>query len=227
MQNLQEINIISVVVRIFLAMFIGGFIGFERGINNRPAGFKTYMLVCLGACMVMMTGQYISGLYPDSDPARLGAQVISGIGFLGAGSIIITGHSQIRGITTAASLWVAACLGLTIGIGFYAGAIAGGLAVIIVMTGLRNVDRRIKSRAHAMRMYIEADKYETIGILLRTIKSRHIFLKDIDLLSGGAGKNEPPAFVLSVDFNGLHTEEKILSVIESVEGIVLVEELNN
>src|SRR5690606_40468539 len=114
------------ILRIFLAMIMGGFIGIERELVNRPAGFRTHTLVCMGSALVMTTSQYLFNTYSDIvnlDPARLGAQVISGIGFLGAGTIMNDGH-RVRGLTTAASLWVVACLGLAVGAGYYAGAVA-------------------------------------------------------------------------------------------------------
>jgi len=89
-------------------MLLGGILGIERGRKYRPAGFRTYMLVCLGTTIVMLTNQYVYERYGGGDPVRMGAQVISGIGFLGAGTIIVTGHNQVKGLTTAAGLWAAA-----------------------------------------------------------------------------------------------------------------------
>src|SRR5690606_893530 len=110
-------------------MLLGGLIGIEREIGNRPAGFRTHTLVCIGSSLVMLTSEFLIGAYADisiPDPARLGAQVISGIGFLGAGTIIKDG-SRVRGLTTAASLWVVACIGIAIGAGFYWGAIVAAV----------------------------------------------------------------------------------------------------
>ena len=115
---LKELNSISVTVRLMLSLVCGGILGVERGRKKRPAGFRTYMLVCMGAALVMITNQYIVEVYGGSDPARMGAQVISGIGFLGAGTIIVTGRNRVKGLTTAAGLWAAACVGLSLGIGF-------------------------------------------------------------------------------------------------------------
>mgnify|MGYP001027887749 CR=1 FL=1 len=112
-----------------LTLTIGGMIGLERGSKNQSAGFRTYMLVCLGAASVMMTNQYICDHFESGDPSRLGAQVISGIGFLGAGTIIVTKRNQVRGLTTAAGLWSSACLGLAVGIGFYEGAVAAKITL--------------------------------------------------------------------------------------------------
>lgn len=124
-------------------MIVGGLIGFEREIGNRPAGFRTHTLVCVGSTLVMLTSQFIFEEYSgivNLDPARLGAQVISGIGFLGAGTILKLGP-RVRGLTTAASLWVVACLGLAIGAGYYWGAITATILVYITLILLKKVER--------------------------------------------------------------------------------------
>lgn len=130
------------VFRLILAMIVGGLIGFEREIGNRPAGFRTHTLVCVGSTLVMLTSQFIFEEYSgivNLDPARLGAQVISGIGFLGAGTILKLGP-RVRGLTTAASLWVVACLGLAIGAGYYWGAITATILVYITLILLKKVE---------------------------------------------------------------------------------------
>ena len=115
--NLMELNEYTICLRIALSMLLGSILGAERTRKRRGAGLRTYTLVCLGATVVMMTGQFMMEYFGDTDPARLGAQVVSGIGFLGAGTILVTGAQKIKGLTTAAGLWAAACLGIAIGIG--------------------------------------------------------------------------------------------------------------
>jgi len=138
-------------------MVFGGLIGLEREIGNRPAGFRTHTLVCMGSVLVMLTSEYMFNAYSNvtfPDPGRLGAQVISGIGFLGAGTILKDG-SRVRGLTTAASLWVVACIGLAIGVGFYWGALTASIFSYITlvllkkfegrfMPGLRNYDLQLE-----------------------------------------------------------------------------------
>lgn len=129
------INDSEILLRLALACILGGLIGLERERNKQPAGLRTHILVCVGATLVMLCNIFIFEKYKgvaNIDPARLGAQVISGIGFLGAGTIIKEGLS-IRGLTTAASLWVVACMGIAIGLGFYTGALISTLFILIIL----------------------------------------------------------------------------------------------
>lgn len=141
---LQEPNIITLLVRTFMAIVCAGIIGYDRDTHGAPAGFRTHILVCLGAMIAMSTGQY-AALYYTTDIQRIGAQVVSGIGFLGAGSIIVN-KRHITGLTTAAGLWASACIGLAIGIGFYEGAIVGTAAVYFTESILRGISKNIKDK---------------------------------------------------------------------------------
>ena len=132
--QIHEVTYLAIVVRILAAVILGGIIGLERGLKNRPAGLRTYMLVCVGSCLIMLTNQYIYQMYNVGDPVRMGAQVVSGIGFLGAGTIVVTRRNQIKGLTTAAGLWAAAAVGLAVGIGLYEAAILGGLVIFLVLS---------------------------------------------------------------------------------------------
>ena len=134
----------EILLKLLLAMVFGGIIGLEREIGNRPAGFRTHTLVCMGSAVVMMTSEFLITNYTSNppDPARLGAQVISGIGFLGAGTILKDG-SRVRGLTTAASLWVVACIGLAIGVGFYWGALAATLFSYITLVVLKKFENLV------------------------------------------------------------------------------------
>ena len=125
-------NSLYIFVRLIIAAVLGGIIGLEREKLNRPAGVRTHMIVCLGSCLIMLLGEYMHRIDNTIDITRLGAQVVSGIGFLGAGAILKDGFS-VRGLTTAATLWVVACVGLAVGGGFYS---AGILTTLIVYSSL-------------------------------------------------------------------------------------------
>ena len=120
-----------------LAIALGSLVGIERDRKGRPAGLRTHMLVCMASCLVMITGQYTFELYGVGDPARLGAQVVSGIGFLGIGSILVTRDEKVKGLTTAAGLWASAAVGLSLGIGLYEPAVLGCLAICIIERFIR------------------------------------------------------------------------------------------
>lgn len=138
---LLEPNLLTLMIRALLALLCAGLIGYDRDAHGSAAGLRTHILVCVGAMLAMCTGEFTS-MYYGGDPSRIGAQVVSGIGFLGAGTIIVhRGH--ISGLTTAAGLWASACIGLAIGTGFYEAAIVGTLAVYFVERGLRNMSKRI------------------------------------------------------------------------------------
>lgn len=193
LQILSGFNIYSISLRLVLAIILGGAIGLNREDNNRPAGLRTHVLVCLGTALAMVTGEYIYLHFGNvGDPSRIGAQVISGIGFLGAGTIIISGR-HVQGLTTAAGLWATACMGLAIGIGFYEAAVIGGVLIIFSLVVLKYINLKLHKRSLIMQVYIELAKPENVGNLLTLIKESHIRLLDIDwqnrnsILEGGAG----------------------------------------
>ena len=146
----------DIALKLVLCVICGGIIGLERGAKGQAAGFRTHILVCMGASVAMMTGQYIYEYFDtNADPARLGAQVVSGIGFLGAGSIIVEGHTKVRGLTTAAGLWTAACIGLSIGIGFYLGAIISTVFIYLVVSKFKVISNHFTHNDMWLRLYVE------------------------------------------------------------------------
>lgn len=178
----RDITWEAILIRTVLSLIIGGSLGLERERKNRPAGFRTYMLVCLGSTIVMMTGQYVYQTYGVSDPVRLGAQVVSGIGFLGAGTIMVTGRRQVKGVTTAASLWAAACLGLALGTGFYEGAVIGAIVILLVMTIMERVDRRVKEKVGGAEIYIELDGKKPLSAFILYARENQLQIDDIHIM---------------------------------------------
>ena len=160
----------EILIKILLSLVIGGTLGIDRESKRQPAGFRTYMLVCLGSASAMMTGYYVYARYGIGDPSRIGAQVVSGIGFLGAGTIIVTRKSQVKGLTTAAGLWTAACAGLAVGIGFYRLAILMGLTVLFIMTVLQHFDHYLENHARQVNLYISFDTQEHFDDFVRQKK---------------------------------------------------------
>ncbi|MBW6463892.1 MAG: MgtC/SapB family protein [Firmicutes bacterium] len=155
----MEISYWEIALRLILAVLFGGLVGFERESHNRPAGFRTHILVCTGSSLIMMVSAYgfMNEFGPglDVDPGRIAAQVVTGIGFLGAGTILQQ-RGSIRGLTTAASIWVVSGIGLATGIGFYAGAAMATVLVLISLLYLGKVDRKILSKRRIKILQIRA-----------------------------------------------------------------------
>lgn len=168
----ENFSTLSAICRMLVAVLVGGVIGMERGKHGKAAGLRTHVLVCLGAAITAIVGIYcVSILGFSGDPLRLSAQVISGIGFLGAGSIIIVGKRHIRGITTAAGLWVTAAIGLALGTGFIWVALAAALIVVLTMTIMYRLESSSDVIGNRTHYYVElSDAAETNHIvnLLRT-----------------------------------------------------------
>ncbi|MGN1306646.1 MAG: MgtC/SapB family protein [Faecousia sp.] len=181
MFELRELTLLSVFVRILTAIVLGGAIGMERGMKNRPAGLRTYMLVCIGACIVMITNQYAVQVFGVGDPVRMAAQVVSGIGFLGAGTIIVTSRNRIKGLTTAAGLWASACVGLAIGIGFYEVALIGAVSIFVILTLLHMWDRYMRSHMRVIELYIELEQAVSLGEFLQAAREAELTVTNLQL----------------------------------------------
>lgn len=225
MEKLYELNMLSTFFRLLLALICGGILGIERGKKNRPAGFRTYMLVCVASAMVMITNQYISNMYSTGDPSRMGAQVISGIGFLGAGTIIVTGRNRVKGLTTAAGLWASACIGLTIGVGFYSGAIIGCIMIFVAMALLHGVDDRITELIKEIVVYIEFANISKLSIFLEYVKYHNMKVIDLELIKSN-DLNEP--IVGGIFTLKLLEKNQCIDIIELLgksEGVCSIEEI--
>ena len=223
--ELREITYLAVVLRIFVSVLIGGLIGLERGLKNRPAGLRTYMVVCLGACLVMLTNQYVCQIYGTGDPVRMGAQVVSGIGFLGAGTIMVTRRNQIKGLTTAAGLWTAAGVGLALGIGFYEGAIIGFLTVLGVMTLMQFMDNKMRNSTKSFEFYVELDSKTTFGELLRQIREMGLDVRDVQKQTGTDVDGNIRAYTATLEMNKRAPHQIALEQIIAMEGVVYAETL--
>ena len=154
---LRELNIVSITLRVFLTIVVGGLIGIERGKQGRAAGMRTHILVCLGAALTVMIGFFARETlgYANSDPLRVSAQVISGIGFLGVGTILVKGRFQITGLTTAACVWTTATIGLALGAGFYEGALVVFAATFLTVTVLHKLEYKLGKHQRRFGIYVE------------------------------------------------------------------------
>jgi putative Mg2+ transporter-C (MgtC) family protein len=222
---LREVTLLSIALRLVCAVIIGGLIGLERGMKNRPAGLRTYMLVCVGSCLIMLTNQYLFQVSGSGDPMRLGAQVVSGIGFLGAGTIIVTKHNQIKGLTTAAGLWAAAGVGLALGVGFYEAALIAGLLIFFVLTGLQKLDNRMRSKTKTLEVYIEMSDSMNIGTLIRSIREMNVEIEDVQLEHDTMPEDGTRSLFATLKCKKRTDHIPLIEAIRKIEGIVYLEEL--
>ncbi len=161
-------------LKVVLAIVIGGIIGMERRKQGRAAGMRTHILVCLGATLTSMTGMYaVEVLGFSGDPMRVAAQVISGIGFLGVGTILVKGRFQITGLTTAAGLWCGAAIGIALGIGFFEGAIVTFVAEVVVTTVLHRLEYRLTSKNSRFGIYIEIKSDTAVRAVLNMLNESY------------------------------------------------------
>ncbi len=221
--QIREVTYLAIALRILVAILAGGLLGLERGMKNRPAGMRTYMLVCVGSCLIMLTNQYVFQVYGTGDPVRLGAQVISGIGFLGAGTIVVTRRNQIKGLTTAAGLWTSAGIGLALGIGFYEAAVIGSVAIFTVITLLQRMDNNLHRKSKQLEAYIELSQQITLGDFLRTVRDSGIEIYNVQREQGGEGNGR--AYVATLKAKKRSNHEQILEQVADIPGVVYLEEL--
>ncbi|MGB4661699.1 MAG: MgtC/SapB family protein [Mobilitalea sp.] len=223
--DLSSINDTTIILRLVLAVLLGGIIGFERGRSGRPAGLRTHILVCLGSAMAVMTNQYVFQKYGVSDPTRLGAQVISGIGFLGAGTIIVTGRHQVKGLTTAAGLWATACMGLAIGIGFYKAAFVASALIVFTTVILHRLDNYMLAKSKVLDIYLEFDKSASITAVLEALKSLTVTIDSIEMVKPNYDVNAAIAAIMTLRFKEKRVRLEIVGKICEIEGVSFAEEI--
>lgn len=223
--QLREVTILAVLIRITVAFLLGGIMGLERGMKQRPAGLRTYMLVCVGACVIMLTNQYIYQVFQTGDPVRMGAQVVSGVGFLGAGTIMVTRRNQIKGLTTAAGLWAVAAVGLALGIGFYEAALMGSLLIILILTALQRLDNRIHRNTRVMEVYAELDHTVSIASFAQGLRVFGLEPEGIQLDREYISGNGSRPLILTVRSEKKQSRKEILERLRSVSGVIYLEEM--
>ncbi|MBP3570565.1 MAG: MgtC/SapB family protein [Clostridia bacterium] len=172
---LTEFNAVTVVIRVILAAVAGALVGLEREFHGRAAGMRTHMMVALGAALAAMIGLFtVKELGVSSDPMRVGAQVISGVGFLGAGTILLRGGgSRITGLTTAAGLWTAASIGLAVGIGFYVGAFMTVIAAMLTFTLITSLELFLNRKRQRMAIYLELENVDAVAPMLEMLRTEY------------------------------------------------------
>ncbi|MEY8291399.1 MgtC/SapB family protein [Carnobacteriaceae bacterium 52-44] len=227
--EIYELSGLTITFRVALAMFVGGLIGTERDIKNRAAGIRTHMLVCLGAAVVMMTNQYVVESFPESnlDITRMGAQVVSGIGFLGAGTILVTSHNRIRGLTTAAGLWAAATLGLAIGIGFYEMAIIGSFAILFIVIFLRPFKQFVQDRTVLSHFTLLIYTVDGLDDFLEFTSDEEVKLLNMNIENEHNDKGETAGTIIkaTIELAPESNKEDFIKYLKALEGVNHVVEI--
>ncbi|MBR4193861.1 MAG: MgtC/SapB family protein [Oscillospiraceae bacterium] len=215
---LEDFNTVTAVIRILLAVIAGGVIGNERGRHGRAAGFRTHILVCLGGAMTSLCGLYVSKVAGmGGDVFRIPAHVISGIGFLGAGIILVRNNNTVAGLTTAAGMWVTATIGVSFGFGFYGGAVLVTVICVVNATLLTRVEH---NRLRSMRYYVEVGGVEKVQEVLDRIETalnKDVFIETIPAKSGITGS---VGFVVTTSNRGNY--EEIKQTLARIDGVSFV-----
>lgn len=223
---LSELTVGSIIIRLVLVILFSGIVGIERASKKHEAGLRTYILVCLGAAVAMLTNQFIFETFKTGDVGRIAAQVISGIGFLGAGTILITSRNQIKGLTTAACLWACACMGLAIGIGFYTLTIIGFLLIIIVLILLPALEKKFTKLGNTYNLHIELLSRTDLKELITLSRNMNMKILSIDRNTAYANSG---LSVYTISFKVLKKDESndnFLKIIQDLPYVNYVEELN-
>lgn len=224
--GIKELNMISVLLRLLLAAVLGGLIGLEREYKRRPAGFRTHILICLGAAMTTLTSEFLLlNMHYYLDVARLGASVASGMGFIGAGTIIVTRHHRIKGLTTAAGLWTSAIVGLAAGAGFYEAAVTATVLVLLAELIFARLEYRILAKAKDINIYVTYSGNAALRGVMSYLGGRRAHVLDLrvtnseEWLPGGSAAEFSLRLARGQELDGLLEGLRMLDGVDSVEEI--------
>ena len=224
--GLRDVTAASVALRMVMASVCGGIIGIEREFKRRPAGFRTHILICLGAAMTTLTSQYlylVMGQYTDM--ARLGAQVVAGIGFIGAGTIIVTRRQRVKGLTTAAGLWAAAIIGLALGGGFYEGGLFATLLILIAELFFSRVEYRMLKNAPEVNLYVEYGDNRTMDVLLQEFREHGLKILNMGIIHSKSNEEHNACAIFTLRLHKGLDVEQLQQGIQATAGVVSVREL--
>lgn len=223
--TIQNAEIITT-LKILLSAFCGGLIGLEYKIKGHFAGLKTFSLVCMGAAIAMVTNEHICSLLPagTGDLTKMASQVISGIGFLGAGTIIVTNHNQVIGLSTAAALWVTAIIGASIGSGCYFCAFCGVGMLPLSSLFYRIFDRKIMKYSRILCIYVVLNDKSFMTKLIDYLYKNEIRILSISKETSGSWSEIIYCAMIELQLNKHFAHEQLLNDLRKIEGVQYVEE---
>lgn len=217
--------LLTIIFRLLVAMGAAIVIGMDRGAKRRGAGVKTHVLVCLSAALVMLTGEYIyMNFHGNLDVSRLGAQVISGVGFLGVGTIVITGRNQVRGLTTAAGLWACACIGLAAGIGFISGALAMCFLVMFTLRVMTRLDYYLLKHSKIFDIFIEFESIHDVSLFIAEMRQNEMKVASLEINKAELSQGGISA-IATVEVADSAKRASFMNDIRRMKGVKFVEEL--
>jgi putative Mg2+ transporter-C (MgtC) family protein len=223
--DMTSLTAFNIPLRLLLVVLFSGTLGWERTAKRRGAGIRTYIIVSLGAALTMMTSQFLKDYVADgyTDLSRLGAQVISGIGFIGAGTIMFNGFKQVKGITTAAGLWASACMGLAMGAGFVYGALIVWVLMFLVMTVLDTWENRFFSHMGEIRLFIVFESFQFFRVFMQKMKANGFVIADFEM--DKTGLNKEIATYITLNLKKRVNHETVIDGLSSYPGILMIEEI--
>ncbi len=224
--GLRDVTVVSITLRLVLAMICGGIVGMEREYKRRSAGFRTHILICLGAAMTTMPSQHLFlNMHYYLDMARMGGSVVAGIGFIGAGTIIVTQHQRVKGLTTAAGLWTVAIVGLALGAGFYEGGILATVLVLLAEMLFAKLEYRTMMYAPEINLSIEYRNKDALDKLLKLYQECDLKVLNMEIIRSVRSETHNACAIFSLRLPRKSIVEDILTEINQVDGILAVEEL--
>ena len=221
--EMQVDNISGFAVHLLAAAVLGALIGLERQYTRHPAGILTNLLVCLGS--YAFTAFSFLAMRDGVDITRVASGIVSGIGFLGAGTILVTGQNHIKGLTTAAGLWVCAGIGIALGIGFYSGAVFVTLMLLIIYRFLENVDQVAYRKSRFIDIYVEFESRRVIAGFISELKTNHYVISQMELSKSKNNKDDTVSATLMLETPEAMPHKEVISRLRAIEGVDYIEEI--
>ncbi|MBR1622503.1 MAG: MgtC/SapB family protein [Pseudobutyrivibrio sp.] len=223
---LQSMDNAAVAIRLIIATLCGSLIGWERVIRRHSAGIRTFALVSLGSAVATVLNIYLAALPNlDADVSRIPAGVVSGIGFLGAGTIIVTGRNQIKGLTTAASLWVASCMGMAFGAGYLSVGLVCFALVMIANVILVHVSQKVEENNRYVSIYIEVEESNGVKKLIKKLSELGYTINSMNKTKDKTLSGTDIALMLELDFGGQNSHQQLLEERNNLDFVSYVEEV--
>lgn len=221
--SLRGMTFGAVLFRLVWAYITGLAVGLERSYQNKPAGFRTHILVCLGACIASMTGIYLyTVLNIPADPSRIGTQVIAGLGFIGAGTIVVTHKRQVSGLTTAAGMWTCGIIGLAIGAGFFEGALIAMILVLLAETVMNGFRKKITKRP-SFNLAVSYNDRTKLDDVLRFCKDQKLRITNLQIYSMKTDESNVYSALIRLRPSADVSKEILAKKIDNMDGIISCE----